>query len=555
MKICRNSLFYTILLLTITASQVFPIAFEERKPRDEKAILVPKGARPALKEEYPRSQLVVDRIKARHRHALSIPFRRSWNTAAFTALAGIEQEPQLDNDFELGFALHSQRLRVGALRNKEYFQKETEGFPEGWYRPLHSTEHVNRPKGYMTTTFVHLAAKRIRREWEDYRDFADRINGILNVIMAQNKQLTLMARRDMQNLKSEELSAQPRVRNIASISYKGPGEGVNRLELYGNSVWSTLSDSAERDFRYISGSGSAAWGKNLRPDFDVDVKARLQISDLRDENSADTGTPPIRKSGWLEVLNVVSPAELLKLKLNLSALYDSEYKAYFTPGLELTFTPKIVQASIGLRRRAILPDHDELYWPSKLVRVNDDLQAEDFWEVYSLLNVDIIARLTFLAEASYSRPGSRITWKQLPGYVWEPVNEKTSEALTGEASIVLNLLRDLSAFASLRYQHFDSQLFEPEITATAEISYGNPASGSIALGASFWNFQPLESTEPTENYAFAYGRISKTLRKVLSIFVDGRYTFNDEAAVYYRGAPQAGRIVSFGANIVFGGLD
>ena len=41
----------------------------------------------------------------------------------------------------------------------------------------------------------------------------------------------------------------------------------------------------------------------------------------------------------------------------------------------------------------------------------------------------------------------------------------------------------------------------------------------------------------------------------MSIFVEGRYTINDENVVYYRGMPQAGRIVSAGANIVFGGLD
>ena len=123
-----------LLLLTIVASQVFSEAFEERKPRDEKTILVPKGARPMLKEEYPRTQLVVDRIKARHAHVTSIPFHRSWNTAAITALTGteIEEEPELARDYELGFALHSQRIRMGAVRNKEYFQRETEGFPEGF---------------------------------------------------------------------------------------------------------------------------------------------------------------------------------------------------------------------------------------------------------------------------------------------------------------------------------------------------------------------------------------------------------------------------------------
>ena len=73
----REALFCIFLLLTIMAYQAFPVAYEERKPRDEKAILVPKGARPMVKEEYPRSQLVVDRIKARHGNVLTIPFSRS----------------------------------------------------------------------------------------------------------------------------------------------------------------------------------------------------------------------------------------------------------------------------------------------------------------------------------------------------------------------------------------------------------------------------------------------------------------------------------------------
>jgi hypothetical protein len=37
--------------------------------------------------------------------------------------------------------------------------------------------------------------------------------------------------------------------------------------------------------------------------------------------------------------------------------------------------------------------------------------------------------------------------------------------------------------------------------------------------------------------------------------VDGRYAINREDLVYYRGMPQAGRIISLGANVVFGGLD
>jgi hypothetical protein len=294
----------------------------------------------------------------------------------------------------------------------------------------------------------------------------------------------------------------------------------------------------------------------MRPDFDVDVKAKLQISTLQDRIYADnTRTLETRRSGWLEVSNIVSPAEFIKLKLNTFALYDSEHGGYFTPGVELALAARAIQAGVGFRRRAILPDYDEIYWPSKLVVVNDDLQPEDLWEVYGSLDINIIARLRLLAEASYSRPESRITWKQLTGYVWTPVNVDTSEALTGEASIVLSLIGSLSTFASFGYQYFDSQLFEPEVTATAGFSYGNPNSGSITLGASFWKFQPLETTDPPEDFAFAYGRISKTFRKVFNLFIDGRYTFNNDAVLYYRGAPQAGRIVSFGANIVFGGLD
>ncbi len=128
-----------------------------------------------LKEEYPRRQLAVERIKARHTPSLIIPFVRSWNTAALTVLRGIEmeEEPELDpNDFELGFALHSQRLRVGALRNREYFQRETEGFPERWYRPLDIRDNLDSSEGYMATSFVHLAAKRSRRVYTGHADFA-----------------------------------------------------------------------------------------------------------------------------------------------------------------------------------------------------------------------------------------------------------------------------------------------------------------------------------------------------------------------------------------------
>ena len=566
MRTYRNSLLCAFLLLTVTASQALSVAFEERKPRDEEAILVPKGARPTLKEEYPRGQLVVDRIRARHRHTLVIPFFRSWNTAAFTALTGADEaamqnNPELGNDYELGFALHSQRLRVGALRNKEYFQKEAEGFPEGWYWPLLSMDHADRPKGYMTTSFVHLAARRSRRRYEVssdeiYRDFNDRVNAVLNVIMKQNRQLTLTARRDMPHLSAEGASSQPGVRNHASISYKMPGEGTERLEILGSSTWSTLTDSVPRDLQYVSGLGSAVWCRNLRPGFDVEAKASSRILNLRDRTDhSNIETLETRGTGWLELSNIFSPAELLKLKLKLSALYDSDYDGFFTPGVELVLGQRTIKVGAGLRRPVILPDHDELYWPSKLIKANDNLRPEQFWEAYGSFSLNIIARLTLLAEASYSRPKSRITWKQLPGHIWTPVNEETTQAIAGDTSLTLSVTRNLSASAGLRYQNLDNQMFEPEIAATGGISYGNMARGLISLGASFWNFQPLEITEPTENLTFVYGRITKRIRSVFSIFIDGRYTFDREDIVYYRGMPQAGRIVSFGANIVFGGLD
>ena len=563
MKIYRNVLFYTLFLLIIIASQALPVAFEKKTPRYEKVILVPKGARPALKEEYPRKQLVVDRIKARHSHVLNIPFARSWNTAAFTAMTGteLEETPEIQrSDFELGFALHSQRLKVGAQRNKEYFQRETEGFPEGWYRPLNLMEHINRPRGYTDTTFIHLAAKRLRRKYMGYRDFSDRTYGILNVVMKQNKELTFMARRDMDRFRAEGTSTQPRVRNTASIRHKSPGKGANNLELRGGSIWSSLTDAIGRDFRYVSGFGTAAWIRNLRPDLDLDLKAELQILTFRDKIYKSTGklesrTLETRKSGSVEVFWVILPSDFVRLRVGASGLYDSIHKGYLMPGIKLSLTPKVVQVSAGFRRRAVLPDHDELYWTSKFVKVNENLLPESFWEAYGSLNVDLIARLALLAEASYSRPESRVTWKQLSKYVWQPVNTETSEALTGQASFTLNLIGDLSTFAGLKYQHFDDQLYDPEITADAGISYGSSSRGSITLGASFWEFQPLALTEPTEKIILAHGRINKSLFNVVNIFIDGRYTFNGEDVLYYRGMPQAGRIVSVGANIVFGGLD
>lgn len=559
MKIHRDTLLYSLLLLVIMASQAFSIPFEKREPHDEKAVIVPKGARPMLKEEHPRRQLIVERIKARHKPALIIPFVRSWNTAALTALRGIEVEetPEFEpNDFELGFALHSQRMRVGALRNREYFQRETEGFPEGWYRPLDKLSRFEDSKGYLATTFMHLAAKRMRRNYLGYRDFRDRIGGILNGAMSKNKQVTVMAYRDMLEFKSIDTEIQPRVRNSAGISYRKPGEKVNRLELSGDSTWSILTDAAQRDLRYIAGTGTAIWGRSLNSDVDMDLKGKFQVSTLRD-NTASSGDEVlnVRKSCWLEALGTISMAEHLQLRLNLSALYDSEYEFFFTPSAELAFPWDSVEIAAGIRKRAILPDFDEIYWPSKFVKVNDDLQPESFWEGFGSLKIDIITRLKFLVRGFYSRPESRITWNQLPGYVWEPKNVDTADSIIGEGSLVLNLVSSLDIFASGRYQRFDEQLFDPEIVATGGLSYGNPISGSIKLGASYWQFQTLEDVDSPENYLLAYGSIHKTIRRAVSIFIDGRYTFNNEAIQYYRGIPQAGRIVSVGVSVVFGGLE
>jgi hypothetical protein len=79
------------LIALIVSSNVLSISFEEKNPRDEKLVLIPRGAQPVLREEYPRSLMVVDRIKARHRYALNIPFARAWNTAALIFSTGVEQ--------------------------------------------------------------------------------------------------------------------------------------------------------------------------------------------------------------------------------------------------------------------------------------------------------------------------------------------------------------------------------------------------------------------------------------------------------------------------------
>ena len=547
----------TILLVIMMAPRILAVAFEERKPRDEKSVLVPRGARPMLKEEYPRRQLVVERIKARHQHAVNISFVRSWNTAAVTAVAATQGSQDLaPNDYEFGIALHSQRLRVGSLRNREYFKKETEGFPEGWYRPFRTVDEFNRPTGYMSTNFVHIAAKKTGRIYDAYRDFSYRVNGILNAVGAEKKQFTAMARRDMNQLRVVDGATQSRIRNTASMDYKIPGRKPDSVAFHGESVWSTLVDATGRDLRYISGIGIFNSGRELRPDFNVDLEAKLKISTLREHTqSPEPKVLELRKSGSLQVANTVALTRFLRLRLDVAGLYDSRYKGYFMPKVELALMPKVFHASLGVRRHVAVPDRDRLYWSSKLVKVNDELEPEAFWEAYASLGADIIARLKFVAEASYSRPESRVSWRQLPGYVWEPVNIKTSEALKAQASLLIELLGSLGTFGSVRYDYFDTQSFDPRIGADVGLFYGDLFRGAMVLGASYWDFKPLESAESPENPILVYVRISKSIRRVVNIFIDGRYTINREDLEYYCGMPQAGRIVSFGMNIVFGGLN
>jgi len=65
----------------------------------------------------------------------------------------------------------------------------------------------------------------------------------------------------------------------------------------------------------------------------------------------------------------------------------------------------------------------------------------------------------------------------------------------------------------------------------------------------------MDISQPVENLYFGYIRINKSLFRLINIFIDGRYTPEREDVIYYRGMPQAGRIISLGANIVFGGID
>jgi len=544
------------ILFVTSVSQVFPVTIEEKMPLEEKMILVPKGAQPILKEEYPQGQLVVDRIKARHRYALSIPFSYAWNTAALTALTGLEEEPQVWDNREIGFALHSQRLRVGSLKNKEYFQKETAGFPEGRYWPMPLLEDVSQSKGYMATSFVHLVLKQVRGKYSDYTTLNDRISGILNAMIRNNKSLNMTAQRKENNYSLGNSDPQLMVRNNASISYNQSEEGIPKLGLLGESVWSNMTDTSQRDIKYISGAGSLEYTKKLSAGFDVDLKTKAQISSLRDETvRKNSYSLESRKSGWVGVSNIASPTSFLKLTLNASAVYDSKFKGYVTPWFEIALVPKVFQFRLGVRRQAILPDYDELYWTGKFIRLNEDLQPSDFWESYASMDIDIITRLRLHVEAYYSRPESRITWEQLDSYVWQPTNKPTSDSITGKGSVELNLVRSFNIFGNVEYQRFDKQYYDPEISANAGISYGNALVGSIVLGACFWNFQPMDISQPVENLYFGYIRINKSLFRLINIFIDGRYTPEREDVIYYRGMPQAGRIISLGANIVFGGID
>jgi len=198
--------------------------------------------------------------------------------------------------------------------------------------------------------------------------------------------------------------------------------------------------------------------------------------------------------------------------------------------------------------------------------VNISLDPEDYWEAYGSFNIDIMTRLKLSAKGFYSKPESRITWIQFSNHIWQPINAKTSESITGEASFELNIFRSFNIFANYRYQRFDNQLFDPENMANGGIYLGRPLSGTITIGGCFWNYQPTQfdksetlteynvSTTP-ENLAFGYVRISKSFYRLVNIFIDGRYTLDREDVIYYRGIPQSGRIISVGANIIFGGLD
>jgi hypothetical protein len=575
---------FFILACVIITSTAFSEPFEEKNPRDEMSVLVPKGARPVLKEEYPRGQLVVDRIKARHRYNLSIPFARAWNTAALTFMSGIQENPDIWDNREASFAIHNQRLRIGAVKNKEYFQKETAGFPEGRYWAMPLLENVNRTTGYMSSTFIHLMFKQIRNSYSekinddstDFKTSDDKLNGLINVMIGQNQNLSLEAQRNSQNLIIDDKTDQTRIRNSAGISYRRPGEGSDILTLKGISVWSGLTDASQRKFDYVTGIFLAELGRKVLPSLEVNAKTKLQLSSLVDKTTrSDSKTLESRKIIKADISNIASPVSFIKLKLNATGIYDSEFDPYMVPDVGLIIGPKAFQIGAGYRRRVILPDFDELYWRSKSVIVNDSLESEDFWEAYGLLNVDVATRLKLMAQASYGQPQSRITWIQLNKHVWYLTNVETSESINGEASLELNIFSTFNIFANYKFERYDTPLFEPEHLANAGFSFGRPLSGTFTFGGCYWKYQPAQTeniniippTENSEDIAFVYMRISKPFfNRFISLYIDGRYSFGIDTknglkiqdrkdVIYYLGIPQSGQIITVGANIIFGGLD
>ncbi len=212
-------------------------------------------------------------------------------------------------------------------------------------------EDVNLSKGYMSTNFVHIVLKQVRNKYGYYTNSDDRLSGIFNAIVKRDQSLNITAQRKMQNMWIEEGPSQPRIKNNASISYKNIKEGVNKLEIRGNSVWSTMTDSQQNDYRYIFGEGFFEFGKSLSTGFDVDFKTKLQISTLRDQtDKKNVRNIETRKFGWVEASNIALPTRFMQFILNASALYDSKYKGFVTPSFELAFVPK--NCSVSRRIKA-----------------------------------------------------------------------------------------------------------------------------------------------------------------------------------------------------------
>lgn len=555
----RQLLFCLILLFLLPFLKALSEPFENKEPREEISVLVPKGAKPVLKEEFPQGQLVVDRIKARHRYALSIPFSYAWNTAALTAVSGFERDPDVEYAWynrEVGFALHSQRLRVGSIKNKEYFKKETAGFPENRYWTLPLPGDIDSSGAFTSSPFVHLMLKQARSKYLIYETRNDRVYGVLNGSFGQNQNIMLMAKRNMQDLKVEDEQNLSRVRNNLTVSYRSNREGSDIVNLNFDAVWSNFEDSSLRDLRYLSAVTSAKYRKDMSSGFKVDFWSKLLISSLRDETERKNAfTVENRKAIWAQADNIALLTSFLNLILRASAVYDSKYKGFATPGIELALVPKVMQMRVGVQRQAVLPEFDDMYWSSKFVKVNDKLKALNFWEYYGSFNIDVITRVKLSLEARYSQPEYRISWEQLDSYVWYPVNKETSYSIKGKAQINLNLISSFNTFAGIEYQKFNVQGYDPEIQANLGISYGNILVGSLTLGACLWTFQAQGMAQEPERLGFAYIRFNRSVRNFLNLFVDGRYSIPRDEIIYYKGFPQAGRIISFGASIIFGGID